>query len=767
MRSLLGLSTAGWYVFAAGLAAGLAQVVLFRELLVVATGTELVVGLLLAVWLMGAAVGSYWAERGTVAPDVLGRRAWKLSWVTGPALALGVLTVRASRPLLAVLPNAFAEHLPAQSKIAYFVGRLVAVQSGETLGLFHIIAVAVASTTLAAFCCGAQFVTGARLLRPAGGAGRAYAVDALGHLLGGVTLAFAATVWLDGLWIAAVVTPLLVAAGWAILPSRRRISGVVTFAALLALCVMMALLGSPSRRWRWPQQQVLAERASIFGLVTVTAQQGGGVYFLENGVPSGESPPTPRMEVLVNYALLHVDKPRRVLLIGGGVSGGVVECLKHRPEQVDYVEFDPVFLELARQWAHEHDRRALLDRRVRCFACDPRLLLAQAEGEYDAIILALPTPTTALLNRFFTREGFALYRKGLRAGGVVAFLLPYSQVYHTDLLAELDRCLYHSAGTETLTAPPALLAGDELTVVMPLGASASSRLAPALTRPDDVEQRLARRSVAAPYLAALAWDWLDPQNREQALAMLADSGPPNTDLRPVGYLLGTAYWLAQVTPTAGAALLPLLRQSPRVWSTLPWLLAVPMLLAAIAVLVSPGRFRRFGAWTLMASVGLAGMAMQTALLLLMQSWHGYIYELIGIVVGTFMVGVSLGALAAEEGVPRRLARVALEGACLVALALGLYAWLVLHGPVPAWGLPLLAVVPGAFVGFAFPMAVRRWSDASGHGIGVIYAADLLGGVVGALTVPGLFLPLAGVVASALAPTAGAAALFLVLFARRE
>jgi spermidine synthase len=754
VRPVISLRAVAAYIFATGLAAGLAQVVLLRELLVIATGTELVIGLLLAIWLVGGALGSLWAERGAPHPRAQARRAAQLAWLGGPALAAGVLVIRLARPFLSSVPNALAACFPATSKMAYLLGRVVAVQPGEALGLAHIVLLALLATLPAAFFCGGAFVTGARLLRPAAGAGHAYALDALGHLLGGVALALAITVWLDGLWVAAAVTPVLVAAAWSVLPEPKEREARISWVGAVLLALPMVLVSGPARRWRWPGQAVLAERASIFGLVTVAAQQGGGAYFFENGVPAGASPPTPHMEVLVNFALAQVPQPRRILLIGGGTSGGVAECLKHKPERVDYVEFDPVFLALGRRWAAEADRRALADRRVRCWAADPRLVLRFAPASYDAIVVALAVPTTALLNRFFTREWFAACRRALRGPGVVAFSLPYSQVYRSELLGQLDRCVVQAAASLAPHAALALLAGDDLTVVVPLGPGQHALV---LT-PQAVLARLRQRGVDAPYLQALVWDWLSEQNVRQARELLAGPALPNTDLRPLGYLLGTIYWLAQVTPTAGVALCRLLRWPPGIWPLVLLLLVSPALVMAALLPVAPRRLRRLGAWVYMATAGWAGMAMQMGVIFLLQSWHGYVYGFIGAVTGAFMIGAALGAVARE---PARLARLARAWLAAVTLASAVLLLAHVSRPdttIPAWGFPLLAACAGSLVGYAFPQAVRLWGGSSGRGLGVIYAADLVGGVLAALLVPGLLIPLAGLGLSVLFPAVALGAL---------
>lgn len=739
------------YLLATGLAAGLAQVVLFRELLVVATGTELVIGLVLAVWLAGAAAGSWWADRGAPNPIALARRGWRLAWLGAPALGFGVLALRAARPALFVLPNAVAGLFPPQSKLAYFFSRVVAVQVGEALGLGHILFLAATAILPAAALCGAQFVTGARLLGRRW-AGVAYALDALGHLAGGVALALAVTTVVDALVVAAASAPLYAAVAYALLPQPRQGALPWALGGAVGLVIVLSILSPASRPWRWPQQTVIEEKASVYGLVTVARQAGGGAYFFENGIPSGESPPTPHMEVLVNFALAQVPKPKKVLLVGGGVSGGVAEVLKHNPERVDYLEFDPVFLGLGRKWAAQADKKALTDPRVHAAAIDPRIFLRQGNRGYDAIIVALPAPTTALLNRFFTHEWFAQCRRALTPGGVVAYCLPYSQVYRSKAMEMLDATVVAATRSGMAQEEVVYLAGEELVVV---GAAGNRAL---LASPDAVTTRLAQRGIDAPYLQAYVWDWMDPQNLAQARDMLA--GPraaDNSDLRPIGALLGTVYWLAQVTPTAAAVVMPLLKLSGTAAASLALVLALPALVGLAGMAV--GRRAGSAALSLMFAGGMTGMAHETALLMLLQTRHGYVYGLVGVLVGAFMLGVALAAwfvethgFRAARGLTLGGATMVVCGALIVAVAAG--------GLAVGWpGFTVMALLSGAAVGAVFPSVVDAARQAGRGQIGAVYAADLLGGVLAALAVPALVVPIAGVV-----PTIGASTVATAVFA---
>ena len=65
-------------------------------------------------------------------------------------------------------------------------------------------------------------------------------------------------------------------------------------------------------------------------------------------------------------------RPRRVLLIGGGVNGGVAEALKHPTvERLDYVELDPALIAMARQF---------FPTQTAVFASDPRVHLHFVDG---------------------------------------------------------------------------------------------------------------------------------------------------------------------------------------------------------------------------------------------------------------------------------------------------------------------------------------------------------------------------------------------------
>ena len=82
-----------FYLVAAGLAAGVAQVIVFRELLVSCQGNEVSIGIILAGWLLWGAAGAIGAGRARRLGDMKAclRVAALLAFLPGLALIVGLL----------------------------------------------------------------------------------------------------------------------------------------------------------------------------------------------------------------------------------------------------------------------------------------------------------------------------------------------------------------------------------------------------------------------------------------------------------------------------------------------------------------------------------------------------------------------------------------------------------------------------------------------------------------------------------------------------
>lgn len=767
-------SASTWYalavLLAAGFAAGLAQVVLMRELLVVAYGNELSMGLLLACWLLAGALGSLVGRRASLhlgAPR-LARTLIGLCALPGPLLIIAVALVRIA-PLVG---SHIADLCMQQPRLASIIGWL-ALRPGEMLSLGQMMLLGGLAALGPAALDGAQFAVGIKLYGMSDVSrrvmGAAYAADAVGHLIGGVLLATSVVVLLDPFSLALVAALVNALAALSLLrvlfrasPGRLISVGVLVALLLAACAIFTPRLDTKSLQWRWYNHELLASYESIYGNIAIMRQEPDGIYLYQSGVYSGASPPlVGTIDELVHFTMLQHPRPERVLLIGGGITGGLREILKYQPEKITYVELDATLLRLAERWAAPEDVRALRDSRVRVVVDDGRRYLGGVKGaDFDVIIIALPDPATAQLNRFYTTEFYATIAQALADGGVVGWQIPGSEGYFGPELAQLHTCLLATAREHLPNI--ARMPGESTVCVGGRGAVTEDATV--------LLERLAACGIEAPYFEGMLPERLRPSTLHTVKSALSNVEPPprNTDLRPVGYFFDQTWWLTQLHPSSGRLLERIGRL--RMEDILAPVAGICALLAALMWLrpVASGVF----ALTVTAS-GFASMSLEVALLFAFQAFYGYVYHMVGVIIGAFMVGVALGALGADKWLKTRDAEA--ERGLLFGLGFIAATAIALGGILPVLGgsgqsqelvvfFPFVTAVVGLAVGAVFPLASRAASaDATAHAAAGLYAADLVGAAAGAILAGAFLVPVLGLMGTCTiaAVVVGAAGVLIV------
>ena len=723
MRSILLLIGAG------GLTAAVAQVVLARELLVVADGNELNLGLLLSCWLLLVALG---CVGGRLVPERFASRAL-------PALLL-LLCVAAI----------------GQVAAARVVRGMLGVQFGEAMPIGR--AAAAVAIVLAPVCLlvGAQFAVACRAGEriDADAPRKVYLAEGAGAAVGGALATLAVVPHVSNVEAGVVVLVVGAAGVWGaacLSAGRLRLhwSGLLVLAGLAALALRlparadMALL-----RKQWLPLRVVEAANSRYGSIVAAQPAGwrvGQLSFYVNGKYIASAADPLAVAQTAHLCLLEHERPRTVLLIGGAASGIIPVMLSHHLQRIVYVELDPGLIDVVHRLSRGSD--GLSHPRVTAVFSDARRFVQGCRERFDVILVDLPGPETVLLSRFYTLEFFQQARRLLGSGGVLALHLPASANYYSD-----EALALHATVWQTLaTVFPRVLA----TPSEPRYFFASTNGA-ITVNPEPLIRRFRERSVPTtnfhPYLL---YDILDPgRAREVERALRSTSAPISTDLRPIACFRAQRMW----NLVTGS--LP-----PR---ALRWLDAHPWqaLGAILGLFILPGlgwlfrRGRRMAVVGSVAAFGMAGMVAEVGLLLAFQSMRGYVYEQIGAILAGFMAGLVIGAwLPARIRVLARKPRGSLIA--LQALAAGYFlAMPALVGIIgQGWAgvliFYLLVVAVGVLVGLAYPICVSLTGSKSGASL---YAADLFGACVGALAAGAFILPLLG-----LGPACWAlAALFVVL-----
>ncbi len=170
----------------------------------------------------------------------------------------------------------------------------------------------------------------------------------------------------------------------------------------------------------------------------------GRVLILDDIVQTTEKDEFMYHEMLVHVPMFACEKPRHVMIIGGGDGGALREVLKHDVEHVDMVEIDREVVGLCCEYLPSLNNHGAVfeDPRANLVIEDAFEFLQRENRRYDVIIVDSTDPVGAgevLFSReFYALCGAALHERGVLSlqGGVV-FLQPEEPRQSMQALREL------------------------------------------------------------------------------------------------------------------------------------------------------------------------------------------------------------------------------------------------------------------------------------------------------------------------------------------
>jgi len=775
-----------------GVVSQVAQVLFLRELLMVFHGNELSIGIILAAWMLWVGAGS----RLGVALSIRSKNpASLLSFSTAGILLLlpaTIWVIRGLRGFFAVLPGAY----------------------------LSLVEIALSSFLVMAPGCllfGILFVLLSRVWREYSGtddtsaAGKTYLVEAAGNMLGGVIFTFLLVHYLDSFQTAVIAGLLLLAAalsapgGIAASATFRTMPRLLFGALLLAAILAFPFLDQLNQRayqMQWelftPLHQLVDIRQSKHGTIAVLQHQDQYTFFQSGHLlfsTAGPLAPAPGFEKqqavhFAHLAMAQHPAPRRILLIGGGLRGSLSEIIRYPVEQVDYIELDPVLTEMAGPYLSAATLAALADPRVRLLHTDGRLFVKTTEKQYDLIIVDLPDPVTAVLNRYYTREFFQEAAALLNPGGVFVIAATSTPDLRGLAVTNRNTAIYHTlAGvfSQVVVAGEQLMfffAGDtpgQISVDATVLAERfrkqnikSDAFAPEhfytllpemqLRRVNWVVRHHGRSSeahLAGPDIGPISFPPVAALDQaEEILPPVAQRHFINTDFRPISYYYTLMFWDELTRANRGEIFRRLLRVQPS-W-ILP-LLLIP-LLGVIALRATASRCgRRFdrGFAVLFAvfATGLSTMSLQIAMLFSFQSIYGFVFEMVGLITAVFMGGLALGTYLTNRFLPDKGSLNLLAGAQALIALLAVIIALVLPQAAAVQSLTavlaifyILTFIAGLAGGVCFPLSAANFLAVKKHTektTGAVYGVELFGACAGAVLAGALVAPVLGIVACCL------------------
>ncbi|MCD4788548.1 MAG: fused MFS/spermidine synthase [Bacteroidales bacterium] len=676
-------------IFILGFTCLITQIILLREFLSVFNGNELVIGIILANWMLLTGIGAY---LGKFADKIKN----KIKLIIPAQLLIGIL------PLITVFLLNYLRNIvfpPGKmiSLIEIFFGSLILIApfciiSGLLFTIFSSYLFSIFKSNVI---------------------NKVYGIEALGSIAGGLLFNFVFLFLLKTFVSLEIILIINFAVVIILLLSNKKIiiASVLTLITIIISVVLFINdIDSISAGYLYKNQEIVYQKDTPYGYLTVT-KTADQLNFFENGVSLFSTENTVSNEENVHYAMVQHPNPENVLLISGGISGTINEILKYNIKSLDYVEINPWLIEIGKKLTDN----IIKDKKVNIINQDARLFIRKSNIKYDVVLINLPNPANAQINRYYTTEFFKELKKVLNKDAVISISLMSTSHYMSEEAAQIHSVLFST-----------LKKGFKNVIIIPGGRNyfiaSDNRLSYKITQLIELKN-IENEYVNLYYLNdALVSD--RSKLIEDALIIDVDI---NKDFKPLAYFLQLKYWLSYF------------KQNLLI---IGLILLVPLFYLILRLnIVNLGLF----------TTGFSASSIEVLLLFAFQVIYGYVYLMIGVIITVFMIGLALGSIYLYKKV-----RINLKSYYQMQYLIGLYSFvlpvilLILNSFLKNnFSVHLIFLILifsiGILTGIQFALASKLRTINISVIAATAYGSDLLGSAVGALLVSALLVPYFGII----------------------
>lgn len=745
----------------------IAQVVLLREILVTFYGNELSIGIILANWLILEALGAY----------IAGKKIRKSNWKIKKFIIIQFL---------------FAVFLPLTVYLARILKPVIVTTPGEGIGIIPLFISTFFVLFPASFTHGALFSIGCevysslnekyRRSQDSGKSiGKVYVYETVGTLIGGILFTYLLIPYFNSFQIVIGVSLLnlilctilsnfkfksLLKNANFLSSKMLKIVSLVFLSIFLIALFNVNKISDYSIDRQWGEQNVIFHTDTKYQNLVVTKLEGEYTFF-SNGVPyiTVPNPNITSIESFSHFALLSHPDPKKILVISGGAGGIIREILKYPVERIDYLELDPELLKTVEKISVPLTEKELNSNRVNVIFKDGRLFVKSTDRKYDVILIGISLPTDLQENRLFTQEFFSLARKHLTENGVLMLSLPGSLSYLSKELKKVNACIYKTI----YSVFPFLrvIPGDTNYFLASLNKKiediSSSKLINRLKNRNIKVQSLVPDYIK--YRLDSKWqNWFLQQIKNIKVNL-------NRDFKPIEVFYSLSYWNTLFSPYLDN-FFSWIEKS--IWNSLIFLIVIFIIVFFFfsflekflhSFSVNNHVFSKTSISYVIVTTGFVGMIFDIALIFIFQSFYGYVYSWVGMLIAIFMVGTTVGSsyiiFKLEKLKDHFKSLIRIEVAIiiftfLVPIIFSLTKpYLVEYNEILKFIFITLCFMAGIAVGLEFPLAnklhldyVRKkqsFSEEVGSTAGLLYSADLIGGWIGGIVGGVILLPILGLI----------------------
>jgi len=568
--------------------------------------------------------------------------------------------------------------------------------------------------------------------------GKSYIFETLGFILGGLAFSYF-LILINEFYAASIIAWLNLLAG-IFISAHKKFPGFKSLSILLIIFFIFVFIFSPlinyqTNGFRFPNQTLIESKNSPYGNIAVTRVENQ-YNFYESGLYLGTNKEETFNEY-VHIPLLYHQNPKNILLIGNGFNGILKEILKHNPDKIYYLELDPSLIETAKKYLTNDLLNYLNDKRVEIINGDARYFVKNNPEKFDVMIINLPNPSTALINRFYTQDFFKEAKNHLSENGILSTYLRLSANYFGPGVENLDTSLYE-----------ALKQNFQSVLILPedqhLFIASQNKLD---YNPDLLIKNFKERKIKTNFVNEGYIKYRLTNDRVKELDDLLDknqSAKINRDQLPISYYYNFTYWIS-VFHSKLARIFWFVGRIQFIW-------IIVLIILGFWIL---SRGPRKPLPIAMTIAGFSLMAVEVIILFGFQVFYGYLYYKISLIITVLMIGMALGSWLANKKLEQKTIKSIVKIHSLIIifsliLLAGFY-FLFKTEPKPSILIEIIFLLAGGIigliVGFEFPVINKLYLENKNNTLkkaGVIYGADLFGSCLGAFLISIFILPIFGI-----------------------
>lgn len=674
-------------IIALGISSVITQIIFIREFLNVFYGNELIFGIIIASWMLLTAMGA-----------LIGKLSAKIRKKERAVIGLQLLS--AIFPLISVFLLRWTRDL------IFPTGFLLSPIDGILVSLAFLLPYCLVSGYLFTF-----FSIALSEKLGSNQISRVYYFDTLGSIIGGLIFTFFLVFFLNNLQVLYVLLIVNLTAAFAISLTFRKKRSTIVLAIVTMAFVYLTLnynLEKYTREKQYSDQELVYSKETPYGNLVVT-KTGNQLNFFENSMLLFSTDNVVENEEAVHYAMLQHPDAHSILLISGGVNGLAKEILKYKIDSIDYLEINPALVDLGKKYTHN-----LESPKIRVINEDARFFLKNTDKKFDVVIVALPDPTTAQLNRFYTLEFFKEIKNRLNPDGIITFGLSSSADYISPEIKNINSVLYNTLNMVFKN-------------IMIIPGNKNFFIASDQKLNSNITQLVAMYEIDNAYVNGYYLDDnLINDRMNYVMKNIDKKADINKDFYPVVYYHQLQYWMSHFNR-----------------NYYYFLMGIAAVLLIIIFRLRPVNLCLF-------TGGFAASSMEVIILVAFQITYGFVYQIIGIIITLFMAGLATGTYI----VNRKLKQQNVISFLKVQAGIAIYCFVIplviyLANLIPGHFIVelffmIMILVLGILTGMSFSLASKSIQKSITNVAAEIYGSDLFGSAIGALILSTFLLPLLGI-----------------------